>query len=197
MRALAGSATIATTALLLTAIAPAAQAAKNVHHDPAGDIVQIDVEGEVVTPAPEESEGDITKFVVDHRSDKIVIKATFVDLHTPEASVLYYLPVKTNEGLRRNIILNTDPDHRQGEIDLSGSGPCNGLQRTVSYADDLLTIKLPRSCMSKPEWVRVGLGMMRDSELKGGIPVGFIDDAMVEGDFGRDKPQLGPKVFRG
>lgn len=197
MRALTGSATLATTVLLLTVVAPAAQAAKNVHLDPAGDMVQIDLEGEEVTPAPEESEGDITKFVVDHRDDKVVVKATFVDLHTPEAGVLYYLPVKTNEGLRRNIILTTDPDHRQGQIELSGDDPCNGLKRSISYADDLLTIKLPRSCVSNPKWVKVGLGMMRDSELKGGIPIGFIDDAMVDGDFGRDKPQLGPKVFRG
>jgi hypothetical protein len=183
-------------ALLVTALAPAANAAKFVHDDPAGDMVRADVEWEEIVPAPEQTEGDITKFVVDHKDTKIIIKAGFAALHRPQANVLYYLPVVTNEELRRNVVLTTNPDDAQGELDLTGPGSCGGLDSKVDYANDMVWFKVPRSCLSGPNWVKVGFGMARDTEIKS-IPYSYIDDAMLEGEFGQAKPKLGPKVFRG
>ncbi len=186
-------ASIASTAVLAL-VTPAAHAQTKVHLDPAGDMVQIDNEGEEIIPAPDETEGDIKRLVVEHQGTQVVVKATFKALHQPAASVLYYVPLKTNEGVKPYASLDTNPDNPQGELNFGGGSDCDGLVGKVSYSDDQVVFKIPRSCLSRPNWVKAGFGMARDSEDKGGLPISFIDDAMLDGEFGEHRPQLGPRV---
>ena len=177
-----------------------AYAEKVVHDDPRGDVLSIPLgDNTEPVPAPEETDGDIVRTVVDHRLRKVILTVRFAELRRV-GPVMHYIPLVTNESLRRNIWVRPDAEHPQGQVVFSTGSDrivrCAGLERRIDYTANTLRLEIPRSCLSAPRWVRVGFGAVR-SHMDGDTGEGFIDDGNRDGSFGSAHPAFGARVRRG
>ena len=83
--------------------------------------------------------------------------------------------------------------------DATGEVECNGLRHRIDYAANTVRISVPRRCLDRPRWVRVGaktisLGVDRRGEVI------RYDDALATGTDGRATPSritLGQRLQRG
>ena len=67
---------------------------------------------------------------------------------------------------------------------------CHGLSTKVDYVGQRVTVSVPRSCLGRPRWVKVGIATVRfaDSIL--------LDDAQTDGKLYQN-PKYGPLVKQG
>jgi hypothetical protein len=147
-------------AAALTGAAPAA------HSDEvASGVVLRDGPGDVWTglshdqePTPAEfPAADVTRAFVRHAPFAVRIRMRFVDLRrvgtqrygvqigTP--SNVYFAQVVSAPGARRGT-------HR---FDSSQTSGCRGMTHRIRYVRNVVSMRIPRRCLERPRWVRVGL----------------------------------------
>ncbi|MGN6577260.1 MAG: hypothetical protein ACTHKG_16425 [Nocardioides sp.] len=122
------------------------------HYDEASDTTTYE-------PAGWQVNVDLEKVVVKHKGRVVVAKASYTDLVRSGQQFMYALRLRTNEGLKRDVNVDTMFTGPKGEVSLSRPNgnevTCRGLSHDIDYAADTVTVRVPRSCLSAPRWVQV------------------------------------------
>ncbi|KQZ70078.1 hypothetical protein ASD66_10390 [Nocardioides sp. Root151] len=195
---------LATTVCLTASTAAAAHAEKVVHRDARGDVIRQDysfeTETETETPVPTVKSSDITSTVVDHRRDNVFVTVRHAELDSHLDLLHGYLfSLVTNERLGRTVVLHVSPStSRQGEVKLVTQAgrrvTCIGLRGRIDYRANTVRIRVPRSCLSNPRWVRAGIYTFHTGR---DWSRAFVDDANLNGRIRNAGPVHGPRVRRG
>jgi hypothetical protein len=109
---------------------------------------------------PSDSNGDIRRVVVAHRLESLVIKVQYVDLDLEKAR--YTVPLKaflsTDMGLESEISVSWDGTAHESFVNIvteSGGVDCEAASATVDSEGNTASVRVPRSCLGAPRWVRV------------------------------------------
>lgn len=185
-------------AVALVANPTAGHAKSRVHADPGRDVVHVD-DNHRVTPAPNRRDGDIIRTRVWHSDSRVRMRVKFAELRRwprfPRPNAVY-TRVVTNEGVRRWIYVKvTNPE--RGDLHMfrpDGEYARCKVRYSVSYRKNVVTIGFPRTCLSRPRWVRIGLEVLTPP-IEG---IGwFKDDAWRRGVQETGNNTLSPRIFRG
>jgi hypothetical protein len=167
----------------VTAVAAPAAADVEVVDDPRGDTQTEDREVSRAT--------DIVRLRGEHANSTVRFRLRVVDL-TPGYFVADF-PISTPDDFADASIFRRD-----GQVDvfLSPNGPgsieCDGLRGRLSNRSDTVELRVPRSCLGNPRWIRFGSGT-------GVVRNGFQDrdDARLDGGFPAFPSALGEqRLFR-
>jgi len=188
---------LATTSVLLLGAVGPAHAAKHVRTDAAADVVRINPETDAQSGAPDVNQGDIRRFVVDHRAGNVFVTARFNDLSRGRQTHIHALQLLTSS-LRRDVTIVVAPQTGwQGRAFFTdrtdNEQRCAHLTTRVAWDTNVVRVKVPRSCLAGPSWVRAGYGYFRVTPKE----EVFADEAYRNGAVGDVKPQFGPRVHRG
>ncbi|QIG43145.1 hypothetical protein G5V58_10575 [Nocardioides anomalus] len=168
---------------LLGLTAPAAQAETWSARDARGDAETLVYSPDpppcgtsTLSPAPTARRQDLTALRVDHGSQAVVIRLRMADvarrdhstswsvhLLTPDRGyLLVVFPRRPGEAVdaflseEPEVPANPDPaDCTVGSL-VIGRGGCDGLSVHLDAAADRLDLTVPRRCLGRPRWVRVG-----------------------------------------
>lgn len=196
-------------ALTITGMTPAS-AAHWGHDDAVGDVQsQTDTFNEETgeenlgepTGAPDNTDTDVIRVGVNHRTQRVVLKTTLRDVTVNSGVVVYDL----RTGNRRYSVLQRLGTDRMFPAFLISRGNgdrvrCRGVERSVDRAVNRATVSIPRGCLGSPGWVRVGVGAAKlDMAKLNATETSFttlLDDAMRDAVV-RDELALSPRVRRG
>ncbi|MDP3891451.1 hypothetical protein [Nocardioides sp.] len=184
---------------LVALLAPtAAHAGKSVHRDAVGDVVAMTFDfesgSEEVTPAPQQTRGDITRSVVQHRAKRVTFKVSMRALPRKFAMSGLFTRVKTDKrsysvdvvrmpGFGKDAILST----RRGKV-----VECDGLTHERNDKKRFIAFSVPRECLGNPRWVRLGAGVFHMSNGE----KTFLDESHRDGMKNSNSIAVGPKVRR-
>lgn len=155
-RAAAAAATLATLGVLATT-APA-QAERLRHHDAVGDLV-----GPGLTTMPPGGGADITRTVMRHTPNRVIVRTHYLDLPQDDGHAYYMIETPSTEfdvfqtisrqgGSQPVMIVDRDPENRDFH---DAMVECEGVRQGVHYDRDRLRISIPRSCLGDPATVRM------------------------------------------
>jgi hypothetical protein len=129
--------------------------------DARGDVYGSVPEGfEEVEPVGTWVNTDLRRTVVDHRARALVVKVRYVALaRRASASIEYNAYLNTGPGTIDDISMTVDirPSLRRTTVSLSdgfGDVSCPRASATVKPGKDRLTVRVPRSCLRDPAWIR-------------------------------------------
>ncbi len=192
-------------ALVLTA-AGAVPASAEVwrHSDARKDVTRVDTNnGDSYHKAPRNTTSDVTRIVVRHSKDRVILRMHLRDITAASGEARYR--VRTSNGGPYAIyqLMGDDQpavrmaapyfiDGPGGEVD------CPDANSTVNRRKDFVRLSVPRGCLGNPAWVRVG-GAKIDNNSNGQV---FADSAKVKGfpkgtQDADDLLVLGRRVHRG
>lgn len=153
--------TLAATAFIAgTATSTAADSAgtsRLVLHDGPGDVWKFHPRTEEQTRVAF-PRADVTRAVLRHGPMALTVRMRFVDIK-PVGRQLYWVHIRTPR-YQYDAVLNSSPGSRRGSRYFQGddgSRSCRGFTRTIYYGRDLVTMRIPRSCVKDPRWVRLGI----------------------------------------
>lgn len=204
---LRGAVAAAALAALVAPTAPAL-AQSHVTHDAKRDVTHVtgDFDDETMTVDPSRVEGDVTSLGVTHTRHRVYLALKYARLTRPSGDDLGFqqFSIKTSKHRRFELVLIASPDRVRagrlfGRSNGSGRAKCGGLQTHIDYGNDLVTASIPRSCLGKPRWVRVGGGGGTFAVEEQGDDFSyseFIDDASRKG-LSQDDFTFGPRVLSG
>ncbi len=150
------------TAAVLAATALLASGTSTVHAkdlrlvDPADDVWVQGFTYSEPTLQPS-TEADVRRVLVRHTNRIVLVRATFDDLTRSGYNHSLTVRLKTNERVKRQVTLLTSRDDRAGAARMTRgakSVSCS-VGRKVDYGRDTMTVRIPRSCLSSPRWVKV------------------------------------------
>jgi hypothetical protein len=101
---------------------------------------------------------DIRRAVVVHDLYALRVRMRFADLKRVGYGS-YWFNLKTPRHYYQAGVF-TEPGKRQGRLYFQGddgSRSCEGFTRRVDYDKDVVTMRIPRSCLQRPRWIRIGL----------------------------------------
>ncbi|WP_193614487.1 hypothetical protein [Nocardioides lijunqiniae] len=207
--ALAGSAVLAVAALTPSVIANAAsptassaelpaRAAQGehrvVHRDARRDTIRFDTETEKKKPAPRDRTADITRTVVDHQADQLVVQTRVRQLGRSGYRLMIG-EILTSDGRRLDLMVDYSkrPIGEALSLTRSASGAevaCPAATWSARRSTKQVTATIPRSCLGDPAWVRVGLGMVAAPR---NLRTSLGDDSRLSGRIGDEHIKLGPR----
>lgn len=147
-------------ALPVTASGPDTTITRVVRTDPVGDVWAIaeGEEGEWVS-AGDAPYADVRRAVVRHRRGSVVIRMSFTDLRRVHPAG-YWATIYGPKKFRAALVM-AGPGRWKGRRMLVngqfGTARCRGFTHSIDYADDVVTMQVPRRCLGRPAWVRVSL----------------------------------------
>ena len=130
--------------------------------DPSGDVVKHDDVGDdsVTIVDPTWHNGDITRLRARHRHHRVTARLTFAALEAGSRKPWTYhrfLFVTDSGGHELRGTVGVDGGGGQGTWELDGRRvTCRGLRHAIDYRADTVRVSVPRSCLGRPTWVRVG-----------------------------------------
>lgn len=150
-----------TLAAILLPVSPAT-AATTATADATDDVwrstYDMTTEQESIEAAGSPVNADLTHTAVKHTRGKVVLKARYAELRKRTNRFAFIVELRTNEGLRRDVGVETVTREGWGGTAFFGSPrrelPCRGLTHGVDYAAGQVTVVVPRSCLSAPRWVQ-------------------------------------------
>jgi hypothetical protein len=185
-RAVLGSAAAAV--LLTVAVAPASADRLRVT-DARGDMTGVteSSEGVTATPAPDHRAGDVTSIVVRHRRHAVTMKVSFAQLRRSHFNG-FFGRLRTDAVSRQFVVedqRNARP--RLYVVNKRFRPVCRSATLHVDYQANTLAIRVPRTCLERPEWVKARA--MSANDKADGSNTYYLDDAFsrspVEGGEGR------------
>lgn len=203
MNPLARLGVIAGALALAAGLTAPAHAARYTYADATGDVSTESCTFEFEGPEPTEectegtdpaaANGDITRVVIRHAPRTVVIRTHYREL-TRSGSV-WIGAIRTNEGVRREVIWDGDTG-RVIVFARDGRRVRCGVERTVDAAANVIEVRVPRTCLSRPRWVEVGVGHVRFQvdEDGAGFTAGADDS---QSPAVRDSLTWSPRVRRG
>ncbi len=160
--------------------------------DVSGDVVLLHPESDDVKVEGDWTNGDITRLRAAHATHRVKARLKFRDLAKDVDHVRHSLRIRTDEKTF-DVYAFANKGSWAGESLLVANREmeCRGLQHHIDYAEDTVRVSVPRSCLSRPKWVRVGAGT--DSFIDEAEEYRF-DDALSTGEPGL--PALGRRLRR-
>jgi hypothetical protein len=148
------------TAAILTFVVPAA------HADVvASSVVLRDGPGDVWTRVSDQEEptradfpaADVTRVLVSHGPAAVRVRMRFDDLRRVGIQ-RYVLEIGTPRNVYFAHVVSA-PRARRGthRFDSSRTSGCRGMTHRINYVRNVVTTRIPRRCLGRPQWVRVGL----------------------------------------
>ncbi len=183
------AASVTAAACLLVTAAPAT-AQEFVRLDQRGDLAKVGEDSTVVVPLPGRRYADVTRVRFAHRATRVVVRSTFVELN-PTGTLFGGIDVRTPRSRRFFTVMATE-GARGGFLFKDNQHPCRvGIR--ISYAEELMRVAIPRTCLGDPAWVRVRYGA---SVLQGDGDE-IIDNAGAPRFGGRSPFPWSPRLRRG
>jgi hypothetical protein len=185
--------------LTVASVAPASAESLTIR-DKRGDVLLVPADAmslDDARPAPGMAHTDILRTVIRHGDKRVAVRIKLAELRKTRGFRLQGIRVVTNESVRRNIAVGAWPGMARGEADMSRPNGrtvnCDGLNHRIDYSRNVVTVSVPRSCLSNPRWVRVGIGTawIKDSGDA------YVDEALRAGTVSGYGPKLSPRVRRG
>jgi hypothetical protein len=163
---------LAATAAAAMVVVPvtAAQAQTWRHADATGDVQSVGASSDAnPTPAPDAVDPDVSKIRVTHGPRKVTMRVQFVDLAAgKQVSYMFMFQLRTDERLHRDVVLDAGPGMWRGQASFSSPHSdlrCKGLGHNIDYVQNVVTVTVPRSCLSRPRWVQAGAGAAKFTGL--------------------------------
>lgn len=176
---------------LLVASGAPAYADRWSHADRRGDVAKLSFTSQFgVKPAPRDVTTDITRVTVSHRAHRVVIRLRVRDLRQAESRSLVAV-IKTPT--RRHLVL---VESLELAFVAKRARGCEGLRKRFDYAADVITVGVPRHCLGRPAWIRVGVVMTTSvgSFLDERLSL-HLDDALSGRLAGLDgRPKFSPRI---
>ena len=126
--------------------------------DPSGDVVLRGVVDDSQTVDPDWDNGDIIGTTPSNIGREVVVKVNFEDLRKDVDSFTHELRVKTPRH-EYQLFAFANEERWRGQFLLFRDGdrvPCRDLGHRISYPENEMDVIIPRSCLGRPAWVRVG-----------------------------------------
>jgi hypothetical protein len=195
-------------ALTIAGMSPAS-AAYWTHNDAVGDVQTQsetydeetgDVQDSDLTPAPDNTDTDVTGVSVNHRTHRVVLKTSLRDITVASGVAIYDIRTGTR---RYAVMQRLGKDEMFPAFDFSRANGdrvrCAGVERSVDRAAESATLNIPRRCLGRPGWVRVGVGAAKIDapqfdETDSTFAL-FADDALRDASV-LDELALSPRVRR-
>jgi hypothetical protein len=153
-----------------------AHAERYVQADAKGDVVSVEFESEAQTPAPDNANADVTKTKINHTRGAVRFRVKLRDLAGPVLTGVV-ADIKTN---KRRYSLSFFRSGKRTTLELARPTgepiKCRGKKRSANVDTDVVKFSVPRSCLGRPKWVRVGVGALEVQEN-----VVYADDALRAG----------------
>ena len=188
---------------------PAAHADRVVTDDAASDALLVsfgesreDPEFSTV-PAPDQTSVDVTRTVVQHRTDRLRVTVRFRDLQLNRRA-FHFTSLRVLTPATTYTVDVENLTGRGGAAELrrgSRTVECRGLRSSMDEVTDRVVLSVPTACLSAPRWVRIGVAAIEvDSDLtpepSGEMQV-FADDGHRAGRISENSIAKGPRVFAG
>ncbi len=182
--------------LLLTLVPTAAYARSHTTPDPAHDVISQFEGGGGPVAVPTRAEGDVLASGVTHRPRRVIVAMRFAEMSTTTLEVGHQFRIRTNEGKVRIVSVGAGPQRLGGNTELTrgrgGEVRCR-MTTALDYAQNRLTVSIPRRCLSSPRWVQVSFesltmeyGNFYTDDGQSGAPL-----------YWSGRPAFGPRVRRG
>ncbi|WP_203336492.1 hypothetical protein [Nocardioides limicola] len=136
-----------------------AQAASLVVSDARGDVLSADGAGETKV-GTSVAHGDIVRTRFAHRQRAVVVRATYRSLQRSGLGTTHNIRIVTNAGLSHYLRVTAGPSAWSGTAVLhrpNGRHVECAVQHRINYGKNVLRVRIPRACLERPEWVRLGL----------------------------------------
>jgi hypothetical protein len=162
-----------------------AGAARLLAPDASGDVWVKGSDG-VFSEAGSRANTDVVASAVRHTDRRVNASVRYDDLVRDGDRVVTPVRLRASNGTTFLLRVTAEAGDRDGTarvLRYTGKGAqtvqvaCEGLQHSVSYADDLVAVSVPRSCLGGPTWVRYG-GTVRAVDDEGTV----FTDALLSGD---------------
>ena len=177
-------------AVVAVVLLPGAAVAERLRSaDLVGDMFSSPVGALTYTAAPRHVEGDVVATRVVHAARAVWIRIRLRKLTTTTNGSFNRIAIKSDRRFRY-VELDALPGHWTGSALMTGSAgrPIGcALRFRIDYDRNQISLAVPRVCLGKPAWVRVGVR----TTVAGTVRV-FSDDAHAGGVPGRIV--LGPRV---
>jgi len=135
-------------------------------------------ESETIEPANSGLNVDVVRTVVKHTAQRLVITARYDELRKSENRFALYAKVRTNEGVKREVGVETFS--RWGGTPFFGKPNgdevrCKGLSHAIDYATNTVSVSVPRTCLSGPRWVQAATGALGFPDVAGSMTT-YLDN---------------------
>lgn len=155
---------LAASALMLVAPATAADdepPTRVVLRDGAGDVWKVNMRTSHWTLVGDLPPADVTRAVVSHRTHAVVVRARYDDLRRI-GTQRYFTGMATRRG-DFFVEVASRPGSRAGRHTLYDGVAgdrlaCKQMSHDIDYANDVVRLRVPRSCLDRPRWVRANVG---------------------------------------
>ncbi len=195
LRAATGVACVA--ALSLTGLAPASAATYS-YDDGVGDVESFTVDFETEEligpePAPGRTDSDVKRMSVTHLRHRLTLNVQLVDIAARSGLMQYEIRTPT----RRYFVLQRLGKEKFAPrfLFVRGNGrrvACDRVYRNVDRRLEFATVSIPRRCLGKPRWVRVG-GAAIGLEAGENTFTEYVDDGLRNAPI-QDRLTLSPRV---
>jgi hypothetical protein len=149
---------IVTTVAALVMVPGPAGAERHHEHDGVADMWSTAVGALSYRPAPRHVEGDIIATRVVHAARAVWIRIRLRELTTENNGIFDRVAIKSDRRYRF-VDIEALPGHWEGTARMTGSAgrpvAC-ALHLHLDYDLNEARLKVPRQCLGKPSWVRVG-----------------------------------------
>jgi hypothetical protein len=195
--AVAIPANAATSPAAMSTLQPPHRDHRIVHHDPRRDVLLFNVTSEASRPAPRDRGTDITRTLVDHQSDRVVVQSRVRQL-SRSSYRLMVAEILASDGRRYELMVDysTTPIGRRISLERFGSGAdvsCPGATWSISRQDDQIDATLPNSCLGDPGWIRAGVALVTAPHS---LKTSRADDSRTRGHVADRHLKLGPRQPR-
>lgn len=178
---------LATSACLVLAMSGVASAQTLVHTDPAHDVVKTTYDG--VVAAPTNKTADVVHVRFAHTSLRVT---TTMRVRHYGGSWEYYGAIRTPT--REYVVFGTgsgtSKDFYLTKPESETPIPCRGFSARVRPAENSFRVSIPRTCLQRPRWVRMGLVY-----IVFGTSGDFFDNSLRKGS-GYDGLTLTARLYR-
>lgn len=197
MKLFVRSAMLVTTAAIV--LAPtAAHADRYTHADSTEDVLSgpVSSDSNPATPEADRTNGDVISSRVIHKDRRVILRMRYRDLAGNDEINSHLFVIRTSK-MKRYVSLVAGAGFRGGKVVVSrpnGKRVKCGVKRKIDYTANTATVKVPRSCLDNPRWVKVGMASVFYTGFDAEDTV-YVDDARTNGTLGAG-PALSPKVRR-